>query len=272
MKRMILTGILALATGSTALMAQQQKKGNAPAQPPQQGQQQQGQQMIPGAKTPGESQALMALIQAQGNPDATIKAGEELITKYADTVFKETALLGMANAYQQKGDNDKAQIYAERILEVNPKSFQAQLMIGEMLASRTRENDLDKEEKLTKAEKSLNDAIANVNAAAKPNPQLSDEQWAEGKKYVVAQAHNGLGMVALVRKKYDAAVAEFKSAADTDPQPAYNVRLASALESAGKHDEAIAMCDKVLADPQLHPQIKAVATNIKNAATANKAK
>ena len=93
-------------------------------------------------------------MQSQGNADATIKAGEELITKYADTMFKEAALLQISNAYQAKGDNDKAQIYAERILEVNPKSFQAQLMIGEMLASKTRENDLDKEEKLTKAEKS----------------------------------------------------------------------------------------------------------------------
>ena len=59
-------------------------------------------------------------------------------------------------------------------------------------------------------------------------------------------------------------------AADVDPQPAYQVRLASALESGGKHDEAIAVCDKVLADPQLHPQIKQVATSIKSQATANK--
>ena len=55
----------------------------------------------------------------------------------------------------------------------------------------------------------------------------------------------------------------------------YNSQLRFALnradanaESAGKHAEAIAICDKVLADPQLHPQIKQVATNIKNAATA----
>jgi tetratricopeptide (TPR) repeat protein len=277
MKRLILTGILALATGSTALMAQQQqqqqKKSNAPAQPPQQGQPQQqqgGQQMIPGAKTPGESQALIALFQAQGNPDATIKAGEELITKYADTQFKEAALLSIANAYQTKGDTDKAQIFGERVLEVNPKSFQAQLMIGELLAGKTRENDLDKEEKLSKAEKNLNAAIANVNAATKPNPQLTDAQWEEGKKYVIAQAHNGLGMTALVRKKYDVAITEFKAAADAVPEPTFNVRLASAYESAGKHDEAIAVCDKVLADPQLHPQIKQVATNIKNSAIANK--
>lgn len=268
MKRLILTGILALATGSTALMAQAQKKGDAPpAQQPGQ-----AKPTGPAPKSAAEQQALMALMQAQGNPDAVIKAGDELLTKFADTDFKELALLTMASGYQQKGDNDKAQIYAERVLEVNPKSFQAQLMIGEMLAGRTRENDLDKEEKLSKAEKNLKDAIANVSAAAKPNPQLTDAQWDEGKKYVIAQAHNGLGMAALVRKKYDTAIAEFKTAAETDPQPAYEVRLASAYESAGKHDEAIAACDKVLADPQLHPQIKQVATNIKNTALVNKKK
>ncbi len=269
MKRMILTGTLALATGLTPLMAQA-KKDNAPAQPAQQ-QQPKGQpQLIPGTKSVGESEALMALIQAQGNPDATIKAADDLITKYADTQFKESALLAEATAYQSKGDGDKAQIYGERVLEVNPKSFQAQLMLGEMLAGKTRENDLDKEEKLSKAEKYLHSAMDNVTAAAKPNPQITDAQWEEGKKFVVAQAHNGLGMVSLVRKKYDSAITEFKAAADSDPQPAYEVRLASAYESAGKHAEAIAVCDKVLADPQLHPQIKSVATSIKNAATAAK--
>jgi tetratricopeptide (TPR) repeat protein len=269
MKRMILTGTLALATGFTSLMAQA-KKDNAPAQPPQ-GQQKQGQgQLIPGTKSVGESEALMALVQAQGNPDATIKAAEDLLTKYADTTFKESALLAEATAYQQKGDADKAQIYGERVLEANPKNFQAQLMMGEILSTHTRENDLDKEEKLTKAEKYLHGAMESVNTAAKPNPQITDAQWEEGKKFVTAQAHNDLGLVALVRKKFDVAINEFKTAADTDPQPAYMVRLASAYESTGKHAEAIAICDKVLADPQLHPQIKQVATNIKNAATAAK--
>jgi tetratricopeptide (TPR) repeat protein len=267
MKRMILTGTLVLATGFTSLIAQG-KKDNPPAQAPQ-GQQGQA-QMIPGTKSAGESQALMALVQAQGNPDATIKAAEDLLTKYADTTFKETALLAEATAYQQKGDVDKAQIYGERVLEANPKNFQAELMLGEILASHTRENDLDKEEKLSKAEKYLHSAMDNVNTAAKPNPQITDAQWDEGKKFVTAQAHNDLGMVGLVRKKFDVAITEFKTAADTDPQPAYLVRLASAYESAGKHAEAIAVCDKVLADPQLHPQIKQVATNIKNAAAAAK--
>ena len=67
MKRMILTGTLALATGLTALMAQQQKD-NAPAQPPQAQAQQGSKPTGPAPKSQAEAQALQALMQAQGNP------------------------------------------------------------------------------------------------------------------------------------------------------------------------------------------------------------
>jgi len=268
MKQIILTGILALATGLGGLMAQQAKQGKGEAQPAQ-GQQQ---PMVPGAKSPGESQAIIAVFQAQqqNSPDAVIKAADELLTKYADTSFKEQVLLAEAQAYQQKGDYDRAQIYNERALEANPKSFQASLMLGEILAQRTRENDLDKEEKLSKADKYLNGTIDSLKTVAKPNPQIPDAQWEDIKKFMTAEAHNDLGLVALTRKKYDVAITEFKTAIDGDPQPAYQVRLASAYQSAGNNQEAIAICDKLLADPQLHPAIRNVAQTVKNAASQTK--
>lgn len=256
MKRMILAGTLALATGITGLMAQQQQQGQA----------QQG--LVPNTKSKGESQAVIALMQAQGNPDAMIKAADELVEKYADSFYKETALVFEANAYKEKGDVAKFTFYGEEVLKVNPKNFQIPNMLGTALVQGTRENDLDKEEKLAKAEKYFNMTLDDLKTATKPNPQLTDQQWEEGKKYLIADAHNGLGMVALTRKKNDAAIAEFKQAVDTDPgEPTYQVRLASALLGAGKKDEAAAVCDKVLANPQLHPQIKQVAENIKAQAT-----
>jgi predicted Zn-dependent protease len=79
-----------------------------------------------------------------------------------------------------------------------------------------------------------------------------------------------MGLAALTRKKYDVAAAEFKTAVDSDPQPAYLVREASALQAGGKNDEAIAICDKIIADPQTHPQIKQVAMQVKAAASKGK--
>ena len=256
MKRSILT-VLVVASGIFGLMAQAPAPQAKP--PAQQG---------PAPKSQGEAQALGALQAAQGNPDAMIKACDELLTKYADTDFKELCLYMQAISYEQKGDLDKATIYGERVLEINPKNFQVTLMLGQMLAQRTRENDLDKEEKLTRADKMLNGTIESLKTAPKPNPQVTDQMWEDGRKQMTAEAHNGLGLIALTRKKYDAAVKEFQIAFDGDPQPAYSVRLASALQYQGKNAEAIAIVDKLMADPQLHPQIKGVAQQVKNAATA----
>ena len=248
MKRMILTGALALVAGVSSLMAQ--------AAPPK----------APAPKSKDELAAVQALFTAtRTGPDATIKAAEDLLTKFADTDFKDVALLSEAEAWQQKRDFDKAQVYAERALEANPKNFQASLMLAELLAQRTRENDLDKEEKLAKSEKYANDTIQVLKEAPKPNPQLSDQQWEDAKKDLTAEAHNALGLAALARKKYDVAIAEFKTAADgaSQPEPAYQVREASALQLAGKNDEAIAICDKIMADQQVLPQIRQVAQAIR---------
>jgi tetratricopeptide (TPR) repeat protein len=253
MKRMILTGALALVAGVSILMAQ--------AAPPK----------APAPKSKDELAALQALINARSNPDATIKAAEELITKFADTDFKDMALFSEAGAWEQKRDVDKAQTYAERTLEVNPKYFQASLMLAELLAQNTRENDLDKEEKLGKSEKYAHETIEMLKAAVKPNPQIPDQQWEDAKKDLTAESHNALGLAALTRKKYDVAFTEFKTASDgaSHPEPAYQVRMASALQSGGKYDEAIAICDKIMADQQVHPQIRQVAQAIR--ATAIKA-
>jgi len=258
MKRMILAGVMAIAAGLT-LMAQQPAQ---PAKPAPKG---------PQAKSQAELTAVQALFNAQSaGPDAVIKAADDLLSKFADTEFKEIALYVEAVAYQQKRDSVKAQIYAERVLEINPKNVQATLMVGELIAQGTHENDLDKEEKLAKSEKLLTETIENAKTMEKPNPQITDAQWDEARKQIIAEGENDLGLDALTRKKPDVAAAHFKTAVDMDPQDAYSVRYASALQSSGKNDEAIAICDKLLANPQLHPQIKAVATQVKNAATAAK--
>ena len=170
-----------------------------------------------------------------------------------------------ADAYERKGDLDHMVIYAERVLEADPKDFRASLMLARYYASHTRENDLDREEKLGKAEKYANSVIEMMKTLPKPNPGITDEQWAEARKDSAAEGYNSIGLANLTRKKYDAAAASFKSALETNsrPEPAYMVRLASALQSAGKNDEAIAWCDKVTAIPDVHPQIKNVAAQIR---------
>jgi len=259
MKRMILTGIVALTAGLSGLFAQQPAAPSAPATP-----------AAPKAKSKGELTAIQALqsAQATGSEDAVIKAAEDLLTKYADTEYKEYALQLEATAYQNKRDNDNARVYAERVLQINPKAYMMELLVAETITPGIKEFDLNKDQEIAQASHLFNDAIENANAAVKPNPKVSDADWEEAKKFTIARIHNGLGMLAQVQKKWDDAIKEYQLALDGDPeQDAYATRLANAYLGAGKKPEAIAICDKLLAKPNLHPQIKAVVTSIRNQAS-----
>jgi tetratricopeptide (TPR) repeat protein len=223
----------------------------------------------PKPKSNAEADAVRALFAAKGqSPDATIKAADDLLFKFADTAYKEVALLLEADAYQQKGDYASAEVTDERLLESYPKNPQAGMQLAELIVQHVRENDLDKEEQLAKAEKRINDALANIDT--KPWAGVPDATWEENKKYVKAELQNDLGLVAMTRKNYDVAIADFKVAIQGDPQDAYQVRLASAYLQSGKNDDALAVCDKLLANPQLHPTIRKLAEDIK--AKAAKAK
>ena len=215
-------------------------------------------------KSKNEQDAVLAVMKAS-TPDEKIAAAENLLTKYKDTEFKSFALQQAAQAAQMKGDPVAAIQYGNRAIEADAHNFQALLLVSGLLAQSTREFDLDKDEKLGRATKMANDAIAAVNAAAKPNPALTDDQWTGIKKDMVSQAHDTLGMVAMVNKKYDAAITEFKNSIDAaaTPEPATSVRLAAAYTNSGKFDESMALLDKVTAEPGAPEVVKKAAQNEK---------
>lgn len=222
-------------------------------------------------KSQKEVEALQAVMSAQ-TPDARITAVEDLISKFSDTEFKSWAYSAAADAAQMKRDVPKAIFYYEQSLKADPKNHGAMLMLAGVIAQNTKEFDLDKDDKLAKAEKYAKDAMAMIPSAAKPNNQVTDAQWDAQKKDDMAQAHVDLGMIATVRKKYDVAATEFKTAVDTASQPdaVAMIRLAGAYTDGGKYDDAVTTLDKVLAMSNLNAQIKQVAESEK--ARAQKAK
>ena len=232
-----------------------------------------GQAKQPKLKSKKEQDAVMAIFNA---PDAAskIKAVEALLVSFADTEFKAVALQIAAMSAAEINDFEKMVIYAERTLEADPKNYEAMLLLAGGLANRTREFDLYKEEKLGRAEKYADGALEAINSAEKPNPNITDEQWAGAKKDYTARALESKGLIAMARKKYDDAIANFKTSIDTaaTQDPATKLRLAAAYNGAGKYDDAIAMIDQLTADQNLHPTIRQLAGQEKMKAVQGKAK
>ncbi|MEZ5402826.1 MAG: tetratricopeptide repeat protein [Bryobacteraceae bacterium] len=229
-------------------------------------------QKQPQPKSKKEAEAVMAMFNA-ADPDARIAAADALVKNFADTEFKSTAFMIAAMSAQEKNDFEKMVFYAEQTLSSDPKNYQCMLMLASGYAARTREHDLDKEDKLKLAEKYANGAMEVLQTATKPRPDIADEQWEGAKKDFTAQAHEALGLAAMTRKNYDVAVKEFQTAIDVGatPEPVTKLRLASVYNQTQKYDEALALLDGILADANLNPQVRQLAGQEKLKAATGKA-
>jgi tetratricopeptide (TPR) repeat protein len=255
MRRLIFLTICLLA----ATVAFAQKKGpSTPANPP----------AGPGPKSQAEVQAVNAAIQAQ-TADDRIKAVDDLITKFPNTDFKSFALVMEAESWQLKNDSVKAIVFGEQALQADPKNFDADNLLATALAATTRDTDLDKDDKLARADKYAHEALDVLNTGVRPftTPEAT---WPKVKADAQSQAWQALGMTAVVRKKSDEAMADFQKGIDANASPLLMVRLGRLLLAQNKNDEAIAWYDKALATPNLPPQVKSIAEGDKTRALAAK--
>jgi tetratricopeptide (TPR) repeat protein len=225
----------------------------------------------PVVKSKEEADAIMAMFNAK-DPDSRIAAAEAFIQKFADTQFKGVALFFIAASFMEKNDYEKTITYAERSLQADPESYQAMLLITRTLAARTKEFDLDREEKLATVEKYGNRVLELMKTAPRPNPNITDEQWAGAKKDFIAQVYEAFGTAAMARNKPDQAIEQYRKALDAspNPDPATMVRLGLAYAKATKYDDAVATFDKVMAIPQVNPSVRGIAQAERVRALQNK--
>jgi len=218
-------------------------------------------QVPPKPKSQKEVEALQKALASGQAPEAQIANIDAVLTNFADTEYKIPLMQMALGIAESKGDAVLITVWGERLLDADPKNVFALNTLAAQIASSTKEFDLDKQEKLAKAEKYANDAIASAPNAPKPNPAVSDDQWASVKKDLVATGHQTLGLIAMLNKKYDTAIAEFKASLDTagTPDPATMVRLGDAYAKAAKNDEAAAAYDRAINSASANALVKQAA-------------
>lgn len=214
----------------------------------------------PTPKSQEEVDAIMA-IQAAVTEQARLEAVDKFASAFPDSEFLGPMLQVAALTAQQMNDYERLLVYGERTLKADPNAYTVMIIMANALAQRTREFDLDKDEKLERATDYATRAQKILDTAPRPNPQVTDAQWEGAKQDLRSQAHAALALVAMARKDYDTAIAEFRTSIDVGvfPDPTVNLRLANALSEAGRYDQAVTELDTLLSDSQLDAQIRKIA-------------
>ncbi len=235
----------------------------------------------PEAKSDKEFEVLKEIEDAR-DADLRIAAIHKLLTNFKNTEFKVFANFMMMLSYQQKNDFEMMLLYGEKTLELDPDNIDTLASLSYAIPARTGEFDLDKDEKLAKAEDFAKRALLAIPTLENPNPDVTADEWLIVKKDFMSQVHDSLGLVALKRKDYEAAEKSLRQSLQVASQQgaATFYHLADALKQQGKNDEALAMADKSIATggvmggggQDLAKVLKAQIIKAKAAAMMNKSK
>jgi tetratricopeptide (TPR) repeat protein len=194
----------------------------------------------PQAKTQPEFEAYKAAI-ALPDAAATEKAADDFATKFPDSELREVLYKAAMQKYQQANNGDKMEEMARKALAVDPDDPEALVAVAQVLAERTHDTDLDKDQKLAEAKKDAERALVTVDTDV-PTLGYPPEKIDEYKRYIKSEAYAILGTLASNAKNYPDAEMNLKKSIDVFPEQVDSVavlRLAVALDMQNKISDAL---------------------------------
>lgn len=195
----------------------------------------------PAAKSQEEFNAFQ---QVAGIPDtpAQEKAADEFAQKFPQSDLRPLLYGNLMRRYQSANDSDKTLDMARKVLHYLPDDTMALVMSATVLAERTRDTDLDRDERYAEAKKNAQMAIDTVDTGFMVPANITPEQYDSAKDALLSMAHSALGMVEMTQKNDAAAEQHFKEAIQLSagqPDPLSYMRLALAQDHQKKYAEAL---------------------------------
>ncbi len=193
----------------------------------------------PQAKTTPEFDAYN-VAAAITDPAAQEKAADDFATKYPDSELRLLLYTSVMTGYQQTNNAEKLMAAAQKILTLDPDDPRALLGVSQVLAERTRDTDLDKDQRLAEARKDAQRAL--VTADTDVPAGLPADKTDVFKGFVRSEACAILGTLDFNAKNWAAAEQNLRKSIDAYPQevdPVAVFRLSVALDMQSKYPDAL---------------------------------
>ncbi len=194
----------------------------------------------PQAKTQPEFDAYK-VAAALTDPVAQEKAADDFAAKFPDSELRSVLYKSAMHGYQQSNNAEKMMDTAKKVLSYDPDDPEALLGVAQVLAERTRDTDLDKDQRLAEAKKDAERALQTVETDIPTAGQPPDRIEAY-KGFLRSEAYAILGTISFNAKAWPDAEANLRKSIDAFPQqvdPIAVFRLAVARDMQNKIPEAL---------------------------------
>lgn len=208
----------------------------------------------PQAKTQPEYDDFKAATSST-DPAAVEKAANDFATKYPDSELRVVVYKAAMQRYQQANNGDKMMEMAQKVLSYDPDDPEALIAVAQVLAERTRDTDLDKDQRLAEAKKDAERALSTIDTDV-PTIGYPPEQLAAYKGFLRSNAYAVIGTLASNAKDWPEAESNLRKSIDAFPQQLDSVavlRLAVALDMQNKIPEALKYANQAVDLTKDHP-------------------
>jgi tetratricopeptide (TPR) repeat protein len=242
MKRtLMMAAILAVVSSAIAQQTPAAQSTTPAAQPttaassPQQG------KRPPQAKTQPEFDAYQAAV-AGTDPAILEKNADDFAVKFPDSELRTILYRNVMRSYQNANNGDKMLDVGRKILKLDPDDPEALIGVAEVLTERTRDTDLDKDQRYEEAMQAAQRSIQTVDTDIIVPAGTPQEKVDTYKSTLRSTAYSIIGAIQLNSGKYTDAETSFHKSIDaypSSPDPVVVLRLAIALDKQNKYPEAL---------------------------------
>jgi tetratricopeptide (TPR) repeat protein len=201
----------------------------------------------PAAKTQPEFDAYKAAV-AQTDAAALEKAADDFATKFPDSELRGLLYTAAEQRYQSANNADKMMDMARKVLAIDPDDPAALVGLAQGTAERTRDTDLDRDQRIAEAKKNAERALVTVDTDV-PASGYPPDQLVAYKGFLKSEAYAILGKLAADAKNWPEAESNLRKSIDALPQqpdPVAVFRLAVALDMQNKYPEALKFANQAV--------------------------
>ncbi len=202
----------------------------------------------PQAKTQPEFDAYKAAA-ATTDAAAQEKAADDFAAKYPDSELRVLLFKSVMHLYQNGNNAEKTEVVGRKVLAIDPDDPDALTTVAEVIAERTRDSDLDKDQRYAEGMKMAEKALQTIDtdiAVPAGTPQDKIDAYKSGMR---SQAYSTMGAIEYNRNNFTAAQTDFQKAIDAFPSQPYPpdvLRLALSLDKQQKYEEALKVANRAV--------------------------
>jgi tetratricopeptide (TPR) repeat protein len=203
----------------------------------------------PQPKTDAEYNAYNAAI-ANNDPAALEKAANDFAAKFPDSELRILLYKASTRAYQSANNAEKTSEMGRKVLALDPDDPEALVMVANVVAERTRESDLDKDQRLEEAMKMAQRALQTVDTDIVVQPGTPQEKIDAYKSLLRSNAYSIMGAIEYNQAKYELAEGDLRKSIDaypSEPDPIVVLRLALSLDKQGRYPDALKEANRAVA-------------------------